>query len=79
MKLIHANMTFIHGRIHQCRWIKITFNFKQQAQSSKLRFLIYAQAIFEGMCTQYCRTTDTNPHTIEVVQPIINNDKGFIL
>jgi hypothetical protein len=41
--------------------------------------LIYAQAIFEGMCTQYCRTTDTNPHTIEVVQPIINNDKGFIL
>jgi len=50
MKFIHAKkMTFIHmksfiyGHIHFFRWIKITLNFKLQAQNSKL--YPHAQAI----------------------------------
>ncbi len=51
MKFIHENGTFIHmksfiyGHIHPYRWIKITLNFKFQAQSFKLRVCAHAQII----------------------------------
>jgi len=37
---------FMYGHIHACRWIKITLNLKLQAQSSKFKFYVDAQAIF---------------------------------
>jgi hypothetical protein len=37
--------SFIYGHIHPCRWIKITLNFKLQAQSSKLKLHVHAQAM----------------------------------
>ncbi len=51
MKSIHEKMTFIHmksfiyGHIHPCKWTKMTLYFKIQAQSSKLKLHIHAQAI----------------------------------
>jgi hypothetical protein len=50
-----CKMTFIHmksfsyGHIHPCKWVKITLNFKLQAQSSKLKLKAHAQAIL-NMC-----------------------------
>ncbi len=44
MTFIHMK-SFIYGHIHPCRLIKITLDFKFQAQSSKLRLHTHAQAI----------------------------------
>jgi hypothetical protein len=44
MKFIHMN-SFIYRHIHPYRWIKITLNFKFQAQNFKLRLHAHAQAI----------------------------------
>ncbi len=35
MKFIHMK-SFVYGNVHPCRWIKITLNFKLQAQSSTI-------------------------------------------
>jgi len=46
MKCIHGKMAFIHiksfiyGHIHPRKWIKITLNFKFQAQSSSSSFTL---------------------------------------
>jgi hypothetical protein len=37
--------SFIYGHIHPCRWIKITLDSKFQAESSKLKLHVHAQAI----------------------------------
>jgi hypothetical protein len=47
---IHPYEIIIYGHIYPCRWIKITLNFKFQAQSSKLKLHIHAQIIFIKKC-----------------------------
>jgi hypothetical protein len=44
MTFIHVK-PFIYGHIRPCKWIKIALNFKFQAQSSKLKLHVHAQAI----------------------------------
>jgi hypothetical protein len=77
MKFIHAKMTFIHvGGLKS--HLVLNNKLKAPRWSSLFMHKPSSWICVPNIITTY-QIANINPHTIEVVQPIINNDRGSIL